>query len=284
MALSRVELLPLLRRGPILGVIIYPQRKDTTHGREGVPLKLNADANALFRSVSSDFHKTNNLKYNSAMEVHGQSLLQEGQAADIHNLVKLQRLIEQIVELHVRSSPNLLRYLQSHNRSMIPQWIDIFHVWRLWELVIPSFYTENPALTIYLTCSSQTNLLLILKQSRSTPKWTSRYFWTSFRSGVGRHPIQSEIQVCYLRLFEILYADSRIQSLLGSQNDVYQSTSTVTNLGSSVVHTGSNFRAPDPQMPLIFLAVLRLARSSLSTCSHSQNLVISTSLWSNGEG
>jgi hypothetical protein len=36
------------------------------------------------------------------MEVHGQSLLQEGQAADIHNLVKLQRLIEQIGELHVR--------------------------------------------------------------------------------------------------------------------------------------------------------------------------------------
>jgi hypothetical protein len=123
MALLRVELSPLLRRGPILDAIIYQQRKNTTHGREGVPPKLKTDANAPFRSVSNDFHKTNNLKYNSSMEVHGQSLLQEGQAADIHNLVRLQRLIEQIGELHVRSPTLSLYFLQSYNRSMITQWL-----------------------------------------------------------------------------------------------------------------------------------------------------------------
>jgi hypothetical protein len=131
MGLLMVELLPLLRRGLTLGAIIYRQRKDTIYGREGVPLKLNTDANPLFRSVSSDFHKTNNLKYNTSMEAHGQSLLQEGQAADIHNLVKLQHLIEQIGELHVRSPTLSLCYLQSYNRSMIPEWINNFHIWRL---------------------------------------------------------------------------------------------------------------------------------------------------------
>jgi hypothetical protein len=92
---------------------------------EGVPPKLNTDANPLSHSVSSDFHKTNNLKYNSSMEVHGQSLLQEGQAADIHNLVKLQHLIEQIGELHVRST-KLPALSQSHSRSMILEWIQHF--------------------------------------------------------------------------------------------------------------------------------------------------------------
>jgi hypothetical protein len=94
---------------------------------EEVPPKLNIDANALFPSVSNDFHKTNNLKYNSSMETHGQSLLQEGQAADIHNLVKLQRLIEQIGELHVRSSTNLSPESQSINDTSMDS---IFFVFR----------------------------------------------------------------------------------------------------------------------------------------------------------
>jgi hypothetical protein len=106
MVLLTLELSPLLRNGLILGAIIYRRRKNTMNGTEGIPSNLN-DANQLFRSLSTGNHKPNNLRYNNSMEIHCQSLFQEGQASDVHALVKLQQLLQQVNQLSVRSLTNL---------------------------------------------------------------------------------------------------------------------------------------------------------------------------------